>query len=171
MINNVILVGTISNDVVIRKVGELDVCNIVLRVQRNFREMDSNEYKCDFIPVTFWNVYALNIKEYCQKGDIVGVKGRIARKKSTINGVNYYSSEVIGERVIFIHLKSFVNQFANLKDKSLEIPDPDSEFTLEELKKIANAVDAGEFDDNFMDGSTFEEEPVSKKKTVKKKEK
>lgn len=182
MINNVILVGTIINDVKLSVVGEYEVCTIVLRVQRPFRDMETNEYKSDFIPVTFWNVYANSIASFCSKGDVVGVKARLVRKVNgvTKDNVNIYSTEVIGERVAFINLKHTNDQLNGLKDKS----DDNGEYgepTLEELKGMAKSADVNGFDMNqerleeefrkdFED--EYQEEDSSKKekgKTNKKK--
>ena len=52
MINNVILVGTIINEVKLNVVGEYEVCTIVLKVQRPFRDMETNEYKSEALLVT-----------------------------------------------------------------------------------------------------------------------
>lgn len=152
MINNVILVGTIINDVKLNVVGEYEVCTIVLRVQRPFRDMETNEYKCDFIPVTFWNVYAKSISSFCCKGDVVGVKARLVRKVNgvTKDNVSIYSTEVIGERVAFINLKHTNEQLRGLKDKSDDY-DENNEYgepTLEDLKKMAKSADVNGFDMN-----------------------
>ena len=149
MINNVILVGTIINEVKLNVVGEYEVCTIVLKVQRPFRDMETNEYKSDLIPVTFWNVYANSIANFCCKGDVVGVKARLVRKVNglTKDNVNIYSTEVIGERVAFINLKRTNEQLKGLRDKSEE----DGEYvvpTLDELKKMATSADVNGFDMN-----------------------
>ena len=44
-------------------------------------ELDEDgEYETDFIDCILWNGIASNIAEYCKKGDIVGVKGRVESK-------------------------------------------------------------------------------------------
>ena len=141
MINNIILVGAIANDLNLKHINQFDVINVVLKVQRNFREMDTNEYKSDFIPVTFWNVYAQNIYEYCAKGDIVGVKGRLVRRQQTVGDKTIYTNEVVGERIIFIHLKSFYEKFKDLKLRD-DGPEEFDEPTLEEMKKIIAIYDS-----------------------------
>lgn len=164
MINNIILVGSIANDVTLKHINEFDVVNLVLKVQRNFRDMDSNEYKNDFIPVTFWNVYAQNIAQYCAKGDIVGVKGRLVRRAQVIGEKTVYTSEVVGERIIFIHLKSFYEKFKDLRLRD-EAHDDFDEPSYEELKKMVNSIeirnDSIEQDDICDDD--FEGEKKSKK--------
>lgn len=164
MINNIILVGSIANDVTLKHINEFDVVNLVLKVQRNFRDMDSNEYKNDFIPVTFWNVYAQNIAQYCAKGDIVGVKGRLVRRAQVIGEKTVYTSEVVGERIIFIHLKSFYEKFKDLRLRD-DAHDDFDEPSYEELKKMVNSIeirnDSIEQDDICDDD--FEGEKKSKK--------
>ena len=150
MINNLILVGSIANEINVNHVGDYDVCNICLRVTRPFRDMETNEYKSDFIPVSFWNVYALRIQQHCTKGDIVGVKGRLVRRSSNINGVNVYTTEVIGEKIVFINTKKFNDQFKNLKDRSSESPEEYQEPSLEDLKRMAQGLDKEDLDQELI---------------------
>ena len=145
---------------------------IVLGIFRGFKSMFNipeyikvvNEYKNDFIPVTFWNVYAQNIAQYCAKGDIVGVKGRLVRRAQVIGEKTVYTSEVVGERIIFIHLKSFYEKFKDLRLRD-EAHDDFDEPSYEELKKMVNSIeirnDSIEQDDICDDD--FEGEKKSKK--------
>ena len=48
---------------------------------------------------------AVNTKEYCKKGDIVGVKGRIESHVYEKNDEKKYVTEVIAERVTFLSSK------------------------------------------------------------------
>lgn len=43
--------------------------------------------------------------EYCKKGSIIGVKGRLMMKFIEVDNKKYKTIEVIGERVTFINLK------------------------------------------------------------------
>ena len=65
----------------------------------------------DFIKISVWNAVAENACEYLDKGDIIGVKGRLVVKDtevSFIKGDEVFkkkipSIEIIGERVVYIH--------------------------------------------------------------------
>ena len=49
---------------------------------------------------------ATNTKEYCKKGDIVGVKGRLESRSYEKDGETKYVTEVIAERVTFLSSNS-----------------------------------------------------------------
>ena len=49
---------------------------IVVAVPRCYKNIEGN-YDTDFIKCTLWNGIAENTAEYCEKGDLVGVKGRL----------------------------------------------------------------------------------------------
>ena len=45
---------------------------------------------------------ATNTKEYCKKGDIVGVKGRVESKVYEKDDEKKYITEIIAEKVTFL---------------------------------------------------------------------
>lgn len=103
MLNQVVLVGRLVGDV---EVKELEsgkrVANAVLAVPRNFKN-ENGEYDTDFIDIVIWNSIADNTAEYCHKGDIVGVKGRIQTNNyETENGEKRKSTQVIAEKFTFL---------------------------------------------------------------------
>ena len=51
---------------------------------------------------TLWKLIATNTKEYCKKGDIVGVKGRIESRVYEKDDEKKYLTEVIAEKVTFL---------------------------------------------------------------------
>lgn len=114
MINQVTLIGRIVEKPILRVYEkDINVATLTLAVTRPFKNMEGN-YETDFIKITLWNAIAQNACEYTQKGDIVGVKGRLAVKDSDVTFTNdqeiYHKKisviEVVGERVIFIHSAS-----------------------------------------------------------------
>lgn len=74
MLNQVVLVGRLSNDIEIKEnKKELD---IVLSVTRRFK--NSNEiYETDFITCKVYFDMANHVSEHCKKGDIIGVRGHL----------------------------------------------------------------------------------------------
>lgn len=98
MLNQIVLVGRLAKEV---KVKELEsgkkVANITLAVPRPFKNVDG-EYETDFIDCVLWETIASNTAEYCKKGDIVGIKGRLQTK--TEEDKKY--TEVIAEKVTFL---------------------------------------------------------------------
>lgn len=103
MINNLILVGRLADDPKFKQINEnMRVCNIVLAVNRPFKDMDTGEYGVDYIPISLWNGISYVAADYCSKGDTIGIKGRVAVRCKEEDGINKYFLEVIGERISFI---------------------------------------------------------------------
>lgn len=96
MLNQIILVGRLVSDPEINETENGKVCKITLAIPRSFKN-ENGEYDTDFVPCTLWKAVAENTKEYCKKGDIVGVKGRIQSNDGKI--------EVIAEKVTFLTSK------------------------------------------------------------------
>lgn len=105
MINEVVLVGRLTKDLEVIETESKKRALITLAVPRKFKNVDGI-YETDFIRVVLWNNIALNTKEYCKCGDLLGIKGRLqvnAYKDSDNN--TRYSTEVIGESITFLSSK------------------------------------------------------------------
>ena len=85
MINQVTLIGRIVEKPILRSYeNDVNVATLTLAVTRPFKNMDGN-YETDFIKITLWNGVAQSTCDYTQKGDIVGVKGRVAMKDTEVS--------------------------------------------------------------------------------------
>lgn len=107
MLNHVILVGRLVEDPEVRILESgLSVCNITLAVSRGFKN-SNGDIEVDFINCSLWEGIATAAAEYCKKGSIIGIKGRLITRDYVIN-INEEEKktikviEVIGERVSFI---------------------------------------------------------------------
>lgn len=97
MLNQTVLVGRLVQDPEIKELeNDKKVCNITLAVTRSYKNADEI-YETDFIPVTLWQVIAEQTTNYCKKGDLVGVRGRLQVREGKV--------EVIGEKVTFLSSK------------------------------------------------------------------
>lgn len=102
MLNQVVMVGRLTSDLEINEVDGKKVCNLMLAIPRSFKNADG-EYETDFITCILWNAMAENTAEYCKKGDIVGVKGRLQTENlETEDGTKKYLTRVIAEKVTFL---------------------------------------------------------------------
>jgi single-strand DNA-binding protein len=90
MLNQIVLVGRLVN------IESDEKTIITLAVPRSFKNSEG-EYETDYIPVTLWGTIAKNTEEYCKKGDLVGVKGRVVGENGTI--------ELVAEKVTFLSSK------------------------------------------------------------------
>ena len=95
MLNTITLVGRLAN--IEEKEGKTI---ITLACNRSFKNPDG-EYETDFIDFILWGGVADTTKEYCKKGDIIGVKGRIQTRIE--NEVKY--TDLIAERITFLSTK------------------------------------------------------------------
>ena len=77
MLNQVVIVGRlVAKPIVEKNENGRKVSEITLAVPRSFKNAEGI-YETDFIKCTLWNGIAENTVEYCNKGDIIGVKGRL----------------------------------------------------------------------------------------------
>ena len=100
MINQIILVGRLTGDPEIEEYENGKKRTIInIAVQRQFKNID-NKYDTDFFRCVLWNGMASNTKNYCQRGDIVGVKGRV-QNRSYVDSEKYtsYITEIIAEKI------------------------------------------------------------------------
>lgn len=95
MSNYVILIGRIVNEPTID--SDTKNCEITLAINRAFKNEDGI-YDTDFIPVTLKGNIAKNVVEYCKKGDIIAIKGRIARINEPM--------QIIADKVSFLSSKN-----------------------------------------------------------------
>lgn len=106
MHNVVYLIGRLTEDPTLKSIGEeKDMLTINLAVQRSYKN-ENGIYETDFIRCILWNGIAKNTSEYCHKGDLVGVKGRLqTRKYEDENKEEKYITEVIVDKVSFLASK------------------------------------------------------------------
>lgn len=98
MLNQVVMVGRLTSDPEINEVeNDRKVVTITLAVQRSYKNAEG-VYDTDFIKCTLWNGIAETTAEYCEKGDLVGVRGRI----QTTNVDDKIVMEVVAEKVSFL---------------------------------------------------------------------
>jgi len=104
--NNVTLVGRLTQDPEIKELNDGTFRTVInVAVSRDYRNSDG-VYDADFIKCVLWNGIASATKDYCRKGDVVGVKGKLqSRNYETDNNEKKYILEVIAEKVTFLSSK------------------------------------------------------------------
>lgn len=103
MLNQSILVGRIVKEPEVRETENgTKVTNITLAVQRPYKNVEG-EYDTDFISCVLWKGIAETTAEYCKKGDLIGIRGRIQSKITDYpNDIKHNVMEVVAERVTFL---------------------------------------------------------------------
>lgn len=99
MMNQICLVGRL-----VKNMEERDKY-ITIACPRSFKNAEGN-YDTDFIDIKLFGAIAQNTMEYCKKGDVIGIRGRI----ETLNiddGDGHYTkkTEIVADRVTFLSSK------------------------------------------------------------------
>lgn len=102
MINQVTLVGRLTKDPELRYTAEgKAVSNVTIAVNRPYRNKEG-DYETDFVQCTLWKKTAENTAQYCRRGSIVGITGRIqTRHYENQEAKKIYVTEVVAEMVQF----------------------------------------------------------------------
>lgn len=110
--NRFTAVGRIVRDVTLKQVGdERLVLNNVIATQRLFTSETGQE--ADFIPFVAWGKTATLIESYCDKGDLIGLDGRMqSRSYEKDDGQRQYVIEFVVETVHFLQPKESKNKSA-----------------------------------------------------------
>lgn len=105
MLNQVVMVGRLVRDPELRETENgKKVTYITLAVPRSYKN-PNGEYDTDYVDCTLWTGIAENTTEYCKKGDLIGVKGRIQTGSYEKDGEKKYTTDVIVEKVTFLTSK------------------------------------------------------------------
>lgn len=105
MINQVVLTGRLVSDpdIVVTENNKKKTV-VTVAIPRTYKNMEGI-YESDFVRCVLWNGIAESTCEYCKKGDIVGVRGRLQTSKYETDNNVRYSMDVIAEKVSFISNK------------------------------------------------------------------
>ena len=94
--NQLIIVGKLTENPEIKEVKNKKVGIINVAVQRPYKN-DEGIYETDFIDCVLWEGVATNVCEYCHKGDVVGIKGKLQSEDGIL--------KVVAEKVTFLSSK------------------------------------------------------------------
>ena len=89
----------------IQKLRETDngnkVTNVTIAVPRSFKNING-EYDTDFVSCVLWKGIAESTANYCKKGDLVGVKGRLQTREYETDNEKRKVVELVAEKVTFL---------------------------------------------------------------------
>ncbi|MDG3141424.1 single-stranded DNA-binding protein [Streptococcus suis] len=116
MINNVVLVGRLTAAPDLRKTpSNVSALQGTLAVNRNFKNQNG-EREADFINFQAWRGTADIIAEYCGKGSLIGLTGRIQVRSYEKDGQRRYVTEVVADRVTLLESRNQQNQGNNFQN-------------------------------------------------------
>ena len=102
MLNQIVIVGRLVRNPELRETeGGKKGTKMTLAVPRSYKNING-EYETDYIDCVLWTGIAENTSEYCKKGDILGLKGRVQTRAYEIDDKKKYVTEVVAEKVTFL---------------------------------------------------------------------
>jgi len=123
--NKVILTGRITQDLELRNTGKIDIVNYQLAVRR---DRDTT----DFINCTTFGEFAKTLCQYCHKGDLIAIEGKIQISQYEKEGKKYNSYSIISDKVEFLNTKkeekAEENTTQSLKQDEIVIDDSELPF-------------------------------------------
>lgn len=134
--NNVSIIGRITKDIELRATTSgLPAVSMFIAIN-NGKDKDGNERPADFPKVYVYDKQAENINEYCHKGSLVGITGRIkTRTWDKEDGTKGYETYILASRVHFLDTKA---------SEGAGIPEPDYVPSKEEKEENDPFADFGE---------------------------
>ena len=121
MHNMVYLIGRLTEDPTLKVLEEdKEMLSINLAVQRSYKNEDGI-YETDYLRCILWNALASHTCEYCRKGDLVGIKGRIqSRSYEDEEGNTKYITEIIVDKISFLASAKNKEEKENLEEMEEE---------------------------------------------------
>jgi single-strand DNA-binding protein len=106
MLNQVVIAGRLTADPeIVTSDNNKKRTYITVAVPRSYKNVNGT-YDTDFIRCILWGGIAESTCEYCQKGDIVGIKGRLQTSSyEKEDGEKAWVTDVIAEKVSFLSSK------------------------------------------------------------------
>ncbi len=119
MLNQIVIAGRLTSDPSVEETEDgKKLSTITVAVPRAYKNVDGT-YDTDFIRCTLWNGVAETTAEYCKKGDVVGVKGRIQTSSyETEEGEKKYVTNIIAEKISFL---SSSKSYKKDEEKDMEV--------------------------------------------------
>ena len=101
MINNVVLMGRLTADAVLRTTTSgVSVSSFTIAVDRGYKQ--GEEKQADFINIVAWRKTAEFVNRYFHKGDMIAITGAIqTRSYEDKNGNRRTAFEVVADEVSF----------------------------------------------------------------------
>lgn len=106
MLNQTVVVGRLVSDPELKELESgKKVSNLTLAVPRSYKNAEG-EYDTDFVDCVLWSGVAENTAEYCRKGDLIGIKGRVETDLYEKDGEKHKTTRIVAEKVTFLSSKS-----------------------------------------------------------------
>jgi single-strand DNA-binding protein len=98
MLNQVVIVGRITNAPVEMKKDGKKFAIFTLACQRGYKN-EEGEYETDFLEFFAYGNIVDGLKEYCKRGDVIGVRGMV---QSIITDDNERILRLVADKITFL---------------------------------------------------------------------
>lgn len=103
--NNYTLIGRLVKDVELKESeNKKEYAYITVAVNRTYKNAEGN-YDTDFIDMIVWNDLSKRVAEYCHKGDLIGVNGRIETRMIETEDHKEKVTSLVCDKVSFLSSK------------------------------------------------------------------
>lgn len=118
MINNVTLVGRLTRDPELKyTTSNIAITTFNMAVNRNFKNQ-AGDREADFINCMIWRQQAENFANWCKKGNLVGITGRIqTRSYDNQQGQRVYVTEVVADTFQLLEKRDNSANQSNIEDQ------------------------------------------------------
>lgn len=118
MINNVTLVGRLTRDPELKYTpSNIAITTFNMAVNRNFKNQ-AGDREADFINCMIWRQQAENFANWCKKGNLVGITGRIqTRSYDNQQGQRVYVTEVVADTFQLLEKRDNSANQSNIEDQ------------------------------------------------------
>lgn len=94
MLNQLVIVGRLVKEIELKETESgKKYRDLILAVPRSYKNAEG-DYDTDFITCVLWAGIAENTAEYCKKGDLLGIKGRVECLENIMS--------IVAEKVTFL---------------------------------------------------------------------
>lgn len=121
MINRAVICGRLVRDPELRRTSNgTPVTSFTVAVNRTFKNADGQQ-EADFLNCVAWNKTAEIVDQYCSKGNLVGVEGRLQSRSYQDNqGNNRTVVEIVADQVQFMQSRDSGNHPAETMAQASE---------------------------------------------------
>lgn len=134
-INRVVLTGRITRDVDLRATSTgTNVASFSIAVDMYSRDAENNtNQQASFINCVAWNNSAKFVSDYCKKGTLVAIEGRLqSRSYDRRDGTKAYITEVMVDRIEIMSSPNAKDVNSDNRPVSQQVPNEQSGFSIEE---------------------------------------
>ncbi len=126
--NNTTIAGRLTQNPELKELdGDKKVANVTLAVQRSYKNSEG-VFETDFIDCEVWGGQAESLTEYCKKGDLIGITGKIkVDSYEAEDGTKRKVSKVIANSRDGVKFLSTAREVSQDEIKSKESDDMDIE--------------------------------------------